>query len=408
MNSIVQFPLIGLYREDAEMGRYLIDDDECDALELAPVEATTLYMNLRRRMDFATGIVGGKKRRISWLEITQWLHRDSARGRKAVTVSISKARRLVGQMVKLGLLEYRTDRQTDFLMFYLPLACSDASEALKKAADEAAYQQAVDAAIAESENCVSMNRFRQRDGTTGTFLPDLVDALELPAPSDMRPLPVTQTPENRLRNAENTRQTFDSPTAAQADSPVGSVTTGFNGPLKPINPETRQTIDRDSEAKADNNSPFTPIHNIESTYTQNAGAHEEPSEAHLEARQRALNALEGLFQEEETRRANRKKRDHRLKKQAALAKKGKGKKPKPSMAGAKQQPNVEAPSPTGAPTRPQSPLIAGLSPEMETLALDEQTGFALQVSPALREKQPDLIHDMQNLVQEFFAGEDRA
>ncbi len=409
MDSIVQFPLVGLYREDAEMGRYMVDDEEHDALELAPIEAYPLYMNLRRRMDFATGVVGGKKRRISWLEISQWLHRDSARGRKAVTASVSKARRLVGQMVKVGLLEYRTDRQEDFLMFYLPMAYSDASEALKKEADTVAYHREVAAAIAESENCISMDRFRQRDGTTGTFLPGLMDAMELPLPTAPAPQQRLQTPEISAQNPVESRQTFDSPEPLQADRGVTSATHGLQISFSPEAEDTRQTFDRVPEAKADNNNPFTPIHHQNSTNTQSAGAPDgEREEAYQEAYQRALTALEGMRLENEARREKRKRREKLAKKQAAMAKKGK--KPKRPVTHSVTPQAVTTPEPPtpASRQRPLSPLIAGLSPELETLAVDENTGFAMQISPALRHKSPQLVKDLQNIVSDFFAEGDRA
>lgn len=405
MNSIVQFPLVGLYREDAEMGRYMIDDEEHDALELAPIEAFPLYMNLRRRMDFATGVVGGKKRRISWLEVSQWLHRDSARGRKAVTASVSKARRLVGQMVKVGLLEYRTDRQEDYLMFFLPLAYSDASEALKKEADAAAYHREVEAAIAESENCISIDRFRQRDGTTGTFLPGLMDAMELPLPTASAPQQRLQTPEITAQNTVESRQTFDSPEPLQADRVEITASHGLTVAFVPESEETRQTSDRVPEAKTDNNNPFTPIHHQNSTNTQSAGARDvDREEAYQEAYQRALTALEGMRLEDEARREKLKRRDKLAKKQAAMAKKGK--KPKRPVTHSVTPQGIKAPEPTRQ--RPLSPLIAGLSPELETLAVDESTGFAMQISPALRRKAPQLVKDLQNIVSDFFAEGDRA
>lgn len=370
MNSIVHFPVAGRYREDAEMG-YVIEDEEHDALEQCPLEGFPLYMNLRKRMDFATGIVGGSKRRISWGEITQWMHRDSARGRKAVSIGVSKARRIVGQMVNAGLLEYRTDREADRLMFFLPLARSDFSEAQKQA-QVPAYHAEIQQAIDETTNCVSMDRFRQREATTGAFVSTLADATELPLPTEKSDF----DPEITSFLAENTRQTFDSPAGVQADSPATASNPVNMGTQAQASRKTRQTSDREPTPKADNNNPFTPNLNQSSTIPTNAGA---------PARVRDFPADAPTGHPPAPAR-----KPHRQVGQSVRSALGK------------------TATPPSAAARVPFSAMASLSPVLETLAVDEATGFALQISAGLRNRNPDLIRDLQNIVSKHLHGEDRS
>lgn len=356
MDSVVSFPVVGRYREDAEMG-YYVEDEEHDALELCPLEAFPLYANLRKRMDFATGIVGGRKRRISWGEIAQWMHRDSARGRKAVTISVSKARRLVAQMEKHGLLENRTDREEDRLIFFLPLAKSDLTEARKLQKPE--YRREREQAIAETENCISIHKFRKREATTGQFVAEspnmLMDSTELPLPSD-----TVHTYSSEAQNRAESRQTFGSPAVANADRVEGVVSDYKTCDSWPEAADSRQASDGDPEPKADNNNPFTPLrsNNIDINTIQRAGAREG-------VRKGSSPKLNQVIQ-------------------AAIEKQSGDRKPA------------------------ALPVHKRLTPGLETLVYDEGSGFTMQISPGLRRKNPDLAKRLEGFVAETFGGEGKA
>jgi len=357
MESVVlRFPVLGRYQEDARMG-YYIEDEEHDALELCPIEAFALYNNLRRRMDFATGIVGGPKRRISWAEITGWMHRDSARGRKAVNTSVSKARRLVEQMVKVELLEYRTDREEDRLMFFLPLARSDVSEARKRRDPQ--HQRQIQESIAQAGNCVMLTAVRE--ATTGAFIPN---HLEEPEPSAHSLETVQNYSIREHETACESRQTFDSPQSSKADSVSCSVSAESFETCSAQDAETRQDFDRVPESKADNNNPFTPLptENIQST--------------HIPTRERAREVAGHATVTQAVRAALRTD-------------------PQPSSV----IPLLET-EPAPKARRVQHALL----PDLETLAYDDRSGFSLQISDGLRRKNPDLVRKLQQILSEEMGG----
>lgn len=406
MDSLVQFPVTGRYREDAEMG-YVIEDEEHDALEQCALESFPLYMNLRKRMDFASGIVGGPKRRISWGEIAQWMHRDSARGRKAVTMTVSKARRVVGQMVQVGLLEYRTDREADRLMFFLPLAYSDYSEAQKRER-ESAYHAEIQAAVAETVNCVSMDRFRVREASTGAFVSALMDASELPLPAhparpsagDPSPIPPVAESLNRSGNPafgaqessflpENTRQTFDSPQGGKADSPVNAAGPVNTGTSSPASGETRQDSGMVPDTKADNNNPFTPNLNKNSNNTTKTCA---PAREVVDGVEVSGDKPEVTTElPVEVRQVSKHPKVTRAIRQALH----------PDL------PDNPAPDTADGPVGPDFSVKAGLIPEFETLLVDERTGVSVQVSPGIRQKNPAQVLRMQALIASLYAGRNR-
>lgn len=244
-SELLRFPPVGWFGEDDEM-RTFVDDEECDALDLCPLEATSLYLKLRRRMDFATGIVGGPKRRITWGELAEWIHRDGGPGRRAVTPTISQTRRLVGRMVKQGLLAFCTDRENDHLQFVLPLAHSDAAQMQKL--QDPVYAREIAQTLEETQNCVSLAQYQRREATTGAF--------------------VTETSEQGL----------DRGRAEQADSQGIPLTTGISGEIHPLPAGIRQGLDRGLAEQADNNNPFTPISSNKNIInTNSAPAREEKS-----------------------------------------------------------------------------------------------------------------------------------
>ena len=106
--------------------RFLITDEERQALAGLPLAARVAYLEaLRPWMDYATGRVG-EARRISWQMIAEVLYVEPAQGlRGAGTPNHSQVRRAVAWLERAGLVR-RCSRGTR-LVFALPLAAMDSS-----------------------------------------------------------------------------------------------------------------------------------------------------------------------------------------------------------------------------------------------------------------------------------------
>ena len=162
---------------------YMIEDEEHDALEQVPFDARWMYMSLRKKMDFATGIVGGPKRRISWAEVAGMVALEHQQGRKAIPADVSRARRLMASLEKCGAVERHTSLKDRYLVLYLPLARSDRSEAAKR--QEQSYQASLAEAVEETQNCVGMDIYRaRRSATAGTA----DTTMQVPQSAPMAPL----------------------------------------------------------------------------------------------------------------------------------------------------------------------------------------------------------------------------
>ncbi len=359
MVCVVRFPVIGRYQVGAKM-RYIIDDPEHDALESCPFEAFPIYLNLRKRMDFATGVVGGPKRRISWGEIAEWLHRDASRGRKAVHVSISKARRIVDHMVRAGLVEFQTDRENDRLMFRLPLAYSDATEAERR--KDPVYLQELQQAVAETPNCVPLERYRKREATTGCYLPD--DETEA---ATGQPQAFVESP----ANCAETRQGFDSPADMKANSLVEPESSDNSVAYHQETAETRQGFDSPADAKADNNNPFTPIGgNNNNIHTPTSACAREDFVSLPRVSKAVRDAL--------------------------------GMAPKVESA----LPITTSPTDDHAPPgERQRSVKDDLLPDLETLGYDEESGFSCQISAGFRKKHPETVVEIQRIIAMHFGGD---
>ena len=180
--NLSMFPRVGRYAEDNNMG-YMIEDEEHDALEQVPFDARWMYMSLRKKMDFATGIVGGPKRRISWAEVAGMVALEHQQGRKAIPADVSRARRLMASLEKCGAVERHTSLKDRYLVLYLPLARSDRSEAAKR--QEQSYQASLAEAVEETQNCVGMDIYRaRRSATAGTA----DTTMQVPQSAPMAPL----------------------------------------------------------------------------------------------------------------------------------------------------------------------------------------------------------------------------
>lgn len=105
--------------------RFLISDDELAALDGLPWAARLLYlMGLRPHMDYATGLVGTAKRRISLQQLREALFVEPGAGRsESGSPSKDQVRRALHLLTRAGLVE-RQD-EPGRLVFRLPLAAAD-------------------------------------------------------------------------------------------------------------------------------------------------------------------------------------------------------------------------------------------------------------------------------------------
>lgn len=85
---------------------FLITDDEMRALDGEPHAARVLYFELRRRMDFATGLVGRKKGAgVSWQALREALYIEPGQGiAEAGAPSKAAIRRLAERLERAGLI----------------------------------------------------------------------------------------------------------------------------------------------------------------------------------------------------------------------------------------------------------------------------------------------------------------
>lgn len=105
----------------------VVSNVELDALQGLPLGAQVLYLReLRRHMDYATGVVG-MVRRISWQGLRETLETEPQAGIARVLPSKDQVRRLVGHLVRRGLVLMVSDMVGKQLIMRLPLAVSDLS-----------------------------------------------------------------------------------------------------------------------------------------------------------------------------------------------------------------------------------------------------------------------------------------
>ncbi|MBW7903012.1 MAG: hypothetical protein H3C26_16135 [Rhodocyclaceae bacterium] len=100
----------------------VLTEAELDLLSGEPAEVLKLYVCLRRRMDFATGLVGAMTG-VSWWALREDMHVSGAQGRargESGTPSERMVERKVDRLVALGLVERRSLYRK--LVFLLPMA----------------------------------------------------------------------------------------------------------------------------------------------------------------------------------------------------------------------------------------------------------------------------------------------
>lgn len=103
------------------MRKFVINEYEIDALDGLPPFDFKLYCILRSHMDYSTGVVG-KKRRISYRMIGEWMYIEQTPGRHtAGAPTREQVRQSINRLMKSGLLQ-----PTDIsLVFRMPLATQD-------------------------------------------------------------------------------------------------------------------------------------------------------------------------------------------------------------------------------------------------------------------------------------------
>lgn len=82
-----------------------ISDGEWAAMRKVDHLARDLYVALRRRMDFTTGIVGGPHAAVSWWALREDTELEGRPGVKACKPTEQQLRRRVGQLEKVGLVQ---------------------------------------------------------------------------------------------------------------------------------------------------------------------------------------------------------------------------------------------------------------------------------------------------------------
>ncbi|MEB8535515.1 hypothetical protein [Acidithiobacillus ferriphilus] len=472
---------------------YMIEDEEHDALEQAPFDARWMYMSLRKKMDFATGIVGGPKRRISWAEVAGMVALEHQQGRKAIPADVSRARRLMASLEKCGAVERHTSLKDRYLVLYLPLARSDNSEAAKRQGQS--YQAALAEAVEETQNCVGMDIYRARRSVTagavdttlqvpqsaslephcsgrfaagvtreteiravesreptfpssasktangsGPFVLDHPVATDMPAGlegqishrGDVLPAtePMALTPASEVRQTsdrpvpdksdrpiepissclnnenrtacEEVRQTSDRPVPEKSDRPIEPISSCLNNENRTACEEVRQTSDRPVPEKSDRHvtNPFTPNLYI------NLDIPTAPAPAHIHA---GAASVVQVFTEPPA--GHQPERPAGGTDPARIRGAVQDTLPNPQLAGTPARSVV---NPAGGvkpktcqsapPEVPQSRVRQNLDNRLVTVAVDDDSGVSVQVSPAFAAKHPDRLRELLEIFSACAAG----
>ena len=115
------------------MARIALNDDELGLLAGLSHFAIALYLVLRQRMDYTTGIVG-KVAKISWQGLQESLYVEPHQGIQGTgTPDKSRTRRAAGELERAGLLRQEGSRNEKTLFFYL--LCADTDNNVQNKAD---------------------------------------------------------------------------------------------------------------------------------------------------------------------------------------------------------------------------------------------------------------------------------
>jgi hypothetical protein len=113
-----------------------LTDQELDALRGTDYALTVLYVYIKQFMDYKTGIVG-HARRISYQAMSEALYIEPRQGVKGGSPHISSIRRMIDQLLKVGILR---KGRNDTLVFKLPYA--DTENHVQNKADRKSTPQA--------------------------------------------------------------------------------------------------------------------------------------------------------------------------------------------------------------------------------------------------------------------------
>ncbi|MBU2850731.1 MULTISPECIES: hypothetical protein [Acidithiobacillus] len=392
---------------------YMIEDEEHDALEQVPFDARWMYMSLRKKMDFATGIVGGPKRRISWAEVAGMVALEHQQGRKAIPADVSRARRLMASLEKCGAVERHTSSKDRYLVLYLPLARSDKSEAAKR--QEQSYQSSLAEAVEETQNCVGMDIYRaRRSVSAGTADTTLQMTQPAPTASDGygRPSPLghpaaTDLPASAWRSfdqmgltpASEVRQTSDRPVQTKSDRPIEPASDCLNEGNLTACEEVRQTSDRPVQTKSDRHvtNPFTPNLYI----NLDIPTAREPAPAHIHAG--AASVVQALPEAPESHQPGRSGRIRGAVRETFPD-------PKPATTQARSMVSLAGgvnpkTGQSAPPEEPRNRVRQNLDSRLVTVAVDDDSGVSVQVSPAFAAKHPDRLRELREIFAACAAGE---
>lgn len=95
---------------------------ELDLLAGLPHLVRSLYVELRRLMDFGTGLVGARYPHTSWRALSERCYVEPHPGVKSGRPSEQQMRRAGGWLVRCGLVQMRSNPRQWHLIFFLPVA----------------------------------------------------------------------------------------------------------------------------------------------------------------------------------------------------------------------------------------------------------------------------------------------
>jgi len=187
---------------------FVITDEEMTALAGLPHASVRLYLlGLRPHMDYATGVVGAK-RRISWQMLREVLYVEPHRGLEdSGTPTLGKTRRALEWLIKAGLIEdIGTKERGEAIVFRCVLAYADESVQKIPGKNPARTRQANPAhnpahntASANADSDAGFNEIPGKEPGTNPDIPQSVDNSKYPA--HLRsPLSVEEPPSESLQH----------------------------------------------------------------------------------------------------------------------------------------------------------------------------------------------------------------
>ena len=376
---------------------------------------------------------------------------EHQQGRKAIPADVSRARRLMASLEKCGAVERHTSLKDRYLVLYLPLARSDISEAAKR--QEQSYQAALAEAVEDTQNCVGMDIYRARRAGTadatmqvtrpaptaqvspGRFAAEVAREAEISAVGSHEPsfpsgasktapgsgspqqarvpghpvataMPTgdrTNSGQTGLTPASEVRQTSDRPAPEKSDRPIDPVSDCLNEENRTACEEVRQTSDRPVPTKSDRQvtNPFTPNLYI----NLDIPTAREPAPAHIHAG--AASVDRALTEPPAGRQPERLAGGSPAGGSPAGGTGPAGGVDTARIRGAVRETlpgRKPATTPSAPPDAPQSRVRQNLDSRLVTVAVDDDSGVSVQVSPAFAAKHPDRLRELREIFSACAAG----